>query len=56
MKNRATEVEAKEACEYLRRIIEAAENLNQAGEDAAVIAADAVRCRRNSQKDLEGRQ
>ena len=39
----ASEEQAERACKYLRTIIEAAENSNQAGEDAAVKAADAVR-------------
>ena len=42
---RATETEAQAACSELREIIEAAENSNQAGEDAAVAAADAPRLR-----------
>ena len=49
----ASEAEAEEACKYLRAIIEAAENSNQAGENAAVKAADAVRSnRRNTSGDL----
>ena len=39
----ASEAEATEACKYLRTIIEAAENSNQSGENAAVRAAEAVR-------------
>ena len=39
----ASEAEAEDACTYLRTIIEAAENSNQAGEDAVVRAANAVR-------------
>lgn len=42
----ATEREAESACKSLRRIIEAAENSNQAGENAAVSAADGARLRR----------
>ena len=42
----ASEAEAEEACKYLRAIIEAAENSNQAGENAAVTAADGSRLRR----------
>ena len=40
---RASEAQAEEACRYLRKIIEAAENSNQAGGDAVVRAAGAVR-------------
>ena len=47
----ASEMEAQAACEKLKRIIEAAENSNQAGENAAVIAADAVTASRTSPKD-----
>ena len=39
----ASEAQAEEACKYLRTIIEAAENSNQAGEDEVVRAANAVR-------------
>ena len=39
----ASEAQAEEACTYLRTIIEAAENSNQAGENAVVRAANAVR-------------
>ena len=39
----ASEEQAERACEYLRAIIEAAENSNQAGEDAVVRAANAAR-------------
>ena len=46
MKNMASEIEAESACKDLRQIIEAAENSNQAGENAAVIAADGSRLRR----------
>ena len=46
----ATELEAEVACKFLRQIIEAAENSNQAGESAVVIAANAVRLRRGHDK------
>ena len=45
MNKMASEAQAQEACKYLRTIIDAAENSNQAGEDAAVRAADAARSR-----------
>ena len=48
----ASEEQAEEACEYLRKIIEAAENSNQDGENAAVRAADAVRLRRPKDEGL----
>ena len=47
----ASEMEAQAACEILKRIIEAAENSNQAGENAAVIAAAAVTASHTSPKD-----
>ena len=46
MRMMATETEAELACKDLRKIIEAAENSNQAGENAAVIAEDGARLRR----------
>ena len=46
MMPRVTELEVEIACGDLRKIIDAAENSNQTGEDAAVIAADAPRLRR----------
>ena len=52
MTQMASEEQAKEACKYLRTIIEAAENSNQAGENAAVRAADAVRLRRSKDEGL----
>ena len=47
----ASEMEAQAACEKLKIIIEAAENSNQAGENAAVIAAAAVTASHTSPKD-----
>ena len=47
----ASEIEAQAACEILKRVIEAAENSNQAGENAAVIAAAAVTASHTSPKD-----
>ena len=49
----ASKMEAQAACEKLKRIIEAAENSNQAGENAAVIAAAAVTASHTSPK-VEG--
>ena len=46
MRKMATEIAAEAASKVLRQIIEAAENSNQAGENAAVIAADGLRLRR----------
>ena len=51
MTKMASEYEAQKACEYLRKIIEAAENGNQHGENAAVKAAAAVTALLTSPKD-----
>ena len=48
----ASEEQAEEACKYLRTIIEAAENSNQAGENAVVRAADAARSPRSKDEGL----
>ena len=50
----ASEAEAEEACTYLRAIIEAAENSNQAGEDAVVRAAAADRLESNCVRSWRG--